>query len=161
MRLILRGNSFILHKDVSPFQSLPYSQFISVFTISSDLLSLRKEVVNHCHLLQTCFRMRSLILSIFLLAVQALAYVSRLPQGRTARTCSTPPPSVEILQAHRKMRLQPRDVPQGSIQVAAYFHVVRSPEREKWVTPTMISNQVCDFPNGFELSLLIRSRFVP
>lgn len=130
------------------FSVLTIFPVTSVFTISSELLILRQEVVNHFHSVHTRFRMRSLILSIFLLAVQALAYVSRLPQARTARTCNTPPPSVEILQAHRKMRLQPRDVPQGSIQVTAYFHVVRSPEREKWVTPDMISNQVCTFPTG-------------
>ena len=88
--------------------------------------------------------MRLFILSIFLLAVQAVAYVSRLPQGRTERTCDTPPPSAEILKAHKKMRLQPRYG--QSIDVAAYLHVIRSPEKEKWVTQDMVAKQVCNLP---------------
>lgn len=156
---------FVLCEDVSQLQSLPF-QSLSVFSIISNTLILqqRRQLLSFAidsSFNFTCFQMRSLILFIFLLAVQALAYVSRLPQGRTERTCSTPPPSDEIVRAHRRMRLQPRDVPPGSIQVAAYFHVVRSPEKEKWVTAAMISNQVCDSPREFDFSLLIPSRSVP
>lgn len=93
--------------------------------------------------------MRSFVLSAFLLALQAVAYVARSPQGRIERTCDTPLPSDEVLKAHKRMRLQPRTTPRDSIEVTAYFHVVRSPEKENWVSRDMVAKQVCDVPRKF------------
>jgi hypothetical protein len=98
--------------------------------------------------------MRFFIFIFPILAVQATVMVRSLSQGGIRRTCSTPPPSAEMLELYQEMSLQPRDTPRESIEVATYFHLVSAPDRKSWVGSRMLANQVCNLratSSGFYL----------
>ena len=79
-----------------------------------------------------------------LFAVQAVAMVQNMSREFTERTCGAPPPSPEMRHVQHEMSLQPRDTPKEGIEVATYFHVVTTSEREPWVPGEMIAEQVRD-----------------